>query len=87
MNTSLAVAQAYLAEHQQTLIEADVLAMANDLNRAARLAVEDPERFAELLVAQGQIRGLPEAVVFDTDGTILSSVDFAERVRTLIRLG
>ncbi|MGF1626725.1 MAG: ATP-binding protein [Alphaproteobacteria bacterium] len=78
VNTSLAVAQAYLEEHRRG-IEAQVLAMANDLNRAAPLAVEEPQRFAEFLVAQGQVRGLPEAVVFTTDGSILSSVDFASR--------
>ena len=78
VNTSLAIAQAYLEEHRRG-IEADVLAMANDLNRAAPMAVEEPQRFAEFLVAQGQVRGLPEAVIFTTDGNILSSVDFASR--------
>ncbi|MEZ5669236.1 MAG: PAS domain-containing sensor histidine kinase [Alphaproteobacteria bacterium] len=78
VNTSRAVAEAYLAEHKR-VIKSDVVAMANDLNRAAPLAAEDPQRFGELLVAQGQVRGLPEAVVFTTDGNILSSVDFASR--------
>lgn len=78
VNTSLSVAQAYLAEHQRT-IQADVMGMAEDLNRAAPMAVEDPQRFADFLVAQGAVRGLPEAVIFTTDGNILSSVDFASR--------
>ena len=78
VDTSLAVAQAYLEEHRRG-IQAQVLAMAADLNRAAPAAVEEPQRFAEFLVAQGHVRGLPEAVVFTTDGSILSSVDFASR--------
>ncbi len=78
VQTSLAVAEAYLHEHQQ-LIRADVVAMATDLNRAASLAAEDPQRFGEFVVAQGRMRSLPEAIVFDTEGNLLSTVDLAER--------
>ena len=78
VSTSLAVAEAYLHEHQQ-LIRADVVAMATDLNRAASLAAEDPQRFGEFVVAQGRMRSLPESIVFDTDGNVLSTVDLTAR--------
>ena len=44
---SLAVAEAYLHEHQQT-IRADVVGMATDLNRDANLLSLDPQRFEQV---------------------------------------
>ena len=71
INESLAVAQAYLHEHQKT-IRADVLAMANDLNRAAPRLLADPNVFREVVLTQTALRGLTEAVVFDGTERVLA---------------
>ncbi|MBI1272703.1 MAG: HAMP domain-containing protein [Alphaproteobacteria bacterium] len=71
INESLVVAQSYLKEHQQ-VIRADVLAMANDLNREALRIGDTPSRFSQLVTAQAAIRSLTEAVVFDGTGRILA---------------
>ncbi|HEY3910078.1 MAG TPA: PAS domain-containing sensor histidine kinase [Stellaceae bacterium] len=74
---SLAVAEAYLHEHQQA-IRADALAMANDLNREAVVLELDPRRLEQVVSAQAALRGLTEAMVFDRAGHVLarSSLSF-----------
>src|SRR5246127_625249 len=64
---SLAVAEAYLHEHQQA-IRADVLAMANDLNRDAVKLALNPQHLDQVVSAQAALRGLTEAMVFDRGG-------------------
>lgn len=68
---SQAVAQAYLEEHQQA-IRADILAMANDLDRHAGLIVENPTTFEKIMQNQSLLRNLSEAIVFDTSGRVLA---------------
>ena len=77
ISESLAVAEAYLHEHQQA-IRADVLAMANDLNRDAVKLALNPQHLEQVVSAQAALRGLTEAVVFDRAGHILarSSLSF-----------
>jgi two-component system nitrogen regulation sensor histidine kinase NtrY len=74
---SLAVAEAYLHEHQQA-IRADVLAMANDLNRDAVKLALNPQHLEQVVSAQAALRGLTEAMVFDRGGHVLarSSLSF-----------
>ena len=74
---SLAVAEAYLHEHQQA-IRADVLAMANDLNRDAVQLALNPQHLEQVVSAQAALRGLAEAMVFDRAGHMLarSSLSF-----------
>lgn len=74
---SLAVAEAYLHEHQQA-IRADVLAMANDLNRDAVQLALNPQHLEQVVSAQAALRGLTEAMVFDRAGHMLarSSLSF-----------
>jgi two-component system nitrogen regulation sensor histidine kinase NtrY len=74
---SLAVAEAYLHEHQQA-IRADVLAMANDLNRDAVKLALNPQHLDQVVSAQAALRGLTEAMVFDRGGHVLarSSLSF-----------
>src|SRR5215471_2557528 len=74
---SLAVAEAYLHEHQQA-IRADVLAMANDLNRDVVKLALNPEHLDQVVSAQAALRGLAEAMVFDRAGHVLarSSLSF-----------
>ena len=64
ISESLAVAEAYLHEHQQA-IRADVLAMANDLNRDAVKLQLNPQYLEQVVSAQAAMRGLTEAVVLD----------------------
>ncbi|MFC5313080.1 sensor histidine kinase NtrY-like [Azospirillum rugosum] len=72
VNESLAVASAYLHEHQQN-IRADALAMANDLNQEAARLVSDPDRFEQVVATQAMLRALSEAIVFNgTTGSILA---------------
>ena len=77
ISNSLAVAEAYLHEHQQA-IRADALAMANDLNRDAVQLELDPRRLEQVVSAQAALRGLTEAMVFDRAGHVLarSSLSF-----------
>jgi two-component system, NtrC family, nitrogen regulation sensor histidine kinase NtrY len=74
---SLAVAEAYLHEHQQA-IRADVLAMANDLNRDSVKLALNPQHLEQVVSAQAALRGLTEAMVFDRSGHMLarSSLSF-----------
>ncbi|MBI1209545.1 MAG: HAMP domain-containing protein [Azospirillum sp.] len=77
VNESLAVAQAYLHEHQQN-IRADALAMANDLNQEAPRLIFDQARFNRVVATQAALRSLSEAMVFDgTTGQILARADFS----------
>lgn len=72
INESLAVATAYLHEHQQN-IRADALAMANDLNQDAARLSGDAARFEQVVSTQALLRALSEAVVFNgTTGRILA---------------
>ncbi|TMJ48556.1 MAG: PAS domain-containing sensor histidine kinase, partial [Alphaproteobacteria bacterium] len=77
ISESLAVAEAYLHEHQQA-IRADVLAMANDLNRDAMKLSLNPQHLEQVVSAQAALRGLSEAVVLDRAGRTLakSSLSF-----------
>lgn len=68
---SLAVAEAYVVEHRQAL-RADVLAMANDLNRAAPRLLRSPTMFSRVLQTQAALRALSEATVFDSTGRVLA---------------
>src|SRR5579863_5245379 len=71
ISESLAVAEAYLHEHQQA-IRADALAMANDLNRDSWKLALSPAELDQVVAAQAALRGLSEAMVFDGSGHILA---------------
>ncbi len=71
---SLAVAEAYLHEHQQA-IRADALAMANDLNRDAPELTLDQARLEQVVAAQAALRGLTEAMVFDRSWPCTGAVE------------
>src|SRR6202047_488739 len=65
ISESVAVADAYVREHQQA-IRADALAMANDLDRSASTLQINPQLLAPILTAQASMRGLPEVARRDT---------------------
>src|SRR5437016_1989315 len=71
ISESVAVADAYVREHQQA-IRADALAMANDLDRSASSLQLNPQYLAPVLTAQAAMRGLTEAAVLDRKGTMLA---------------
>src|SRR5436853_4756219 len=71
ISESLAVAEAYVREHQQA-IRADALAMAADLDRSAATLVINPQYLAPALTAQAAIRSLTEAAVVDRRGQMVA---------------
>ena len=73
---SLNVAQAYLEEHQRT-INADVVAMAQDISREASTLSVNTQRFNRYVEAQAALRALTEAVVFDSSGRLLARAGFS----------
>ena len=73
LSESLNVARGYLDEHRSN-IRIDALSMANDLARAGRFLVSNPNTFADILADQTALRGLTEAVIFEPNtGQILAS--------------
>ncbi len=68
---SQVVAEAYLEEHQQ-VIKADILAMANDIDRQAALMMDANAAYNRVLDTQSLIRNLSEALIFDGNGKILA---------------
>lgn len=81
---SQAVAESYLEEHRQ-IIRADILAMANDIDRHTSLLVENPQAFESIMQNQSLFRNLSESIVFDTSGRILakSGLSFSLPVETI----
>ena len=67
---SLAVAEAYVAEHRHT-IRADILAMANDIDRMAPRLRGKQQQFSRFLAIQASRRSLNEATVFTRNGAVL----------------
>ena len=62
LQESLAVAEAYLAEHKE-IIRADAIAMANDINRDLDMAINNPSSFNNIINGQAGLRSLTEAIV------------------------
>lgn len=76
LDQSLAVAEAYLEEHRKT-IRADILAMANDINRDGIALADNRQRLQQVLNVQAALRNLPEAVIFTGDGRVLARTDLS----------
>jgi two-component system nitrogen regulation sensor histidine kinase NtrY len=75
VRNSLATAQAYEREHRGN-IKGDILAMANDLNRAAATGIRGSQ-LNELVAQQALLRELPEAFVFSSQREILARGEFS----------
>ncbi len=71
LSESNAVAQAYLKEHRQS-IRGDILAMAQDLARAAPVIAGDQTRFRRFVAQQAALRALSEASVLESNGRIVA---------------
>jgi len=76
LDESLAVANAYLDEHQQ-VIRGDAVAMATDINREGFVLLRNPALLNQLVATQAALRGLTEAIVFDSSGRVLASTGLA----------
>lgn len=76
IHQSEAFAEAYMAEHQQ-VIKADILAMANDLDRSAESLTDNPKGFEKFLQTQSFLRNFSEAVIFDQSGQMILSSGLA----------
>jgi two-component system nitrogen regulation sensor histidine kinase NtrY len=74
IENSLMVAEAYLTEHAR-LIRGDTIGMAFDIARARQLFDQDRERFRQYFVAQSSLRGLPGALMFNTDQSVVERSD------------
>ena len=64
---AVSVADAYVEEHKQ-VIRGDILAMADDLNRASPLVQGDQKRIVEILETEAKLRALPGVYVVDSTG-------------------
>ena len=73
---SLAVAEAYLEDHRQT-IKSDVLNMAYDLNQQGSSLVYSPRRLNQFVSLQSALRDLTEAQVTDGSGRVLARSGFS----------
>lgn len=72
VNESQAVAEAYLKEHTQ-VIRADILGMANDLERQASLLAGNQSALAKVIQTQSFFRNFSEAVLFNSQGRVIAS--------------
>jgi two-component system nitrogen regulation sensor histidine kinase NtrY len=75
VETAKAVADGYLAEHQEN-IRVDALRMARDLNRDGPLLETNSRLLHQAINLQGQLRGLSEAIVFDGTGRVMARSGF-----------
>jgi two-component system nitrogen regulation sensor histidine kinase NtrY len=71
IQASSVISKAYLKEYQQN-IRADLLAIANEMNRLAPLLIQNPEALANHLTAQANLRSISEAMVVDATGRVLA---------------
>ena len=69
LNNSRKVAHAYLLEHRKNII-GDALGLAREFDEQSTLISSSPEEVEKLLVVQGVLRNLTEALVFDLNGKI-----------------
>ncbi len=74
--SSLEVAQAYLKEHKQVM-RADVLAMANDINRESVALRANKKAFNDYIQTQSRLRNLPEAIIFTSRGKVEAKSDMS----------
>lgn len=72
IHQSQGFAEAYMIEHQQ-VIKADLLAMANDLDRSSDSLAHDPAELAKFMQTQSLLRNFSEVIIFDGSGRPIQS--------------
>lgn len=75
------VAEAYLAEHNQ-VIRADVLSVANDINRQWSQLSRSEDVLNRFLSSQAAQRGLTEAVIFRDDMQVIAKAGYTFALQT-----
>jgi two-component system nitrogen regulation sensor histidine kinase NtrY len=73
IDNALTVAQAYLQEHARVL-RGDLIAMANDIDRAKSIYEFEPTRFDSFFQTQTSLRALLAAFLMSRDGTVITRV-------------
>lgn len=71
LDSSESVAETYIEEHYR-IIHADVLGMANELNRRNFAFVQQPELLTQALNIQARALGLSDAIILNREGVITS---------------
>ncbi|MEM7568547.1 MAG: PAS domain-containing sensor histidine kinase [Pseudomonadota bacterium] len=75
LDNAAQVAEGYVREHRK-IIEADLFAMANDLNRGALIYQGNTEALQQEVFRQAAIRSLNEAIIFDASMNVLARASF-----------
>lgn len=75
LDNAATVAEGYVREHRK-IIEADLRAMANDLNRGALVYQSDADSLQQEVFRQAAIRSLNEAVLFDASMNVIARASF-----------
>ncbi|MBB99509.1 MAG: PAS domain-containing sensor histidine kinase [Rhodobacteraceae bacterium] len=73
IDNALTVAQAYLQEHARVL-RGDLIAMANDIDRAKAVYEFEPTRFDSFFQTQTSLRALLGAFLMKSDGTVITRI-------------
>lgn len=76
VNESLAVAEAYLKEHEQN-IRADALVIASSISREGPTLLGNPKRLSQFLASEAAQRSLSDAIVFDGMGRVMAQAGFS----------
>ncbi|MBU6235327.1 MAG: PAS domain-containing sensor histidine kinase [Alphaproteobacteria bacterium] len=76
VDESLAVAKAYLDEHQQVL-KADIRGMAADLERESLLLASNPKALEKMLNTQSFLRNFSEVIIFDGENHVIAQSGIA----------
>ncbi len=76
LQESVKASEVYIEEHRK-VVRADVLAMANDLNRLSPEVTAGRVNLGDIVVTQAALRSLAEAVVFNSSGQILAKTQFS----------
>lgn len=76
LQESVLASETYIVEHRN-VVRADVLAMANDINRLAPDVAAGRVNLNEVVATQAALRSLTEAIVFNSSGQVLAKTQFS----------
>lgn len=83
IDNALVVAKAYLNEHGSVL-RADLIAMANDVDRSRAVYDFEPTRFDSFFQAQAQVRGMLGAFIINSKGEVITRVVADPRAQVIV---
>jgi len=76
LQESVKASEVYIEEHRN-VVRADVLAMANDLNRLSPEVAAGRVNLNDVVATQAALRSLTEAIVFNSSGGVLAKTQFS----------